>query len=296
MKYIMTLFFALSLLNSPSNERYNIANQDTEPTLLHPGTISQDLPQWNNYFNRKLSIGLFTQLKGNTTRIIYYPYVNGQFLEGEYLPFDPQFNYSDPWINLEGDYMLMQADIDQNGGKSQQFNICESFYTEKGWTQPRPIKALANVNGNEGSPSLTKNGDLYFNAKNDEGDFDIFVLKKGAKEPEVLPQAINSNYYEGDFYIDGEEQFIIFSSAGRSNSQGDSDLYISFKEKGEWTDSVPLNKGINSEAEDFSPYVSMDRTKLIFTSNRLNSTSLRPSYNHFIVDINLNEMKKFYLD
>lgn len=265
--------------------------QKYTPTVLHEGTISQDLPQWNNYFNRKLSLGLFTQLIDGKTRIVFYPYKEEQFLEGQLLPFDSQFNYADPWINLEGDYMLMQANIDEEGELSEDYNICESFYTEDGWTQPKAVKSLSELSGNEGSPAKTKNGSLYFNALTKEGDYNIYRLAKGSNEPEMLPTAINSPYFEGDFYIDQDEKFIIFTSSDRPDSKGGSDLYISFKENGRWTKAVALGEGINTDAEEMSPYVSMDRKSLVFTSNRNNPNSLVPSYNHFIVEFDLTETK-----
>lgn len=296
MKQLLTLTLTIFLGNSllaqqtPNTE----TELNSEPQILHQGTISNDLPQWNNYFNRKLSIGIFTILEEGKSKIIYYPYVNGQFLEGTLFPFDDAFSYSDPWINAEGDYMLMQANIDNDGKASEQFRICESKYVDGKWTQPKPLRSTYNMDGNAGSPSISKNGNLYFNALNENGDYDIFVLEEGNEKASALPKQINSKYFEGDFYIDSEEGFIVFSSIDRNNSKGNSDLYISFNEDGEWTPAISLGDKINTPAEEFSPYVSTDRRQLVFTSDRFQSRGFIPTYNHFIVDIDLEQIRKIF--
>lgn len=295
MKHITALLIISYFLALPvtSSDYYKTSNN---PEILFEGTLSNDLPQWNNYFNRRKMFGLFTQMEGSSSRIIKYDYRNDDFQEGVFLPFDEKFNYSDPWINKEGDYMLLQANIGLSGIVSDQFKICETFLTDQGWTQPTPIPELVNHNSNEGSPSLAKNGNLYFNALNENGDYDIFVLRNGNDEPEALSKNINSGNYEGDFFMDDKEQFIVFSSANRNDSQGGSDLYISFNIETGWTPAIPLNKGINTNGEDFSPYITNDRKQLIFTSNRNNSMSLRPSFNHYIIDFDILEIKYLLID
>ena len=217
MKHISALLIISYFLALPvtSSDYYKTSNN---PEILFEGTLSNDLPQWNNYFNRRKMFGLFTQMEGSSSRIIKYNYRNDNFQEGVFLPFDEKFNYSDPWINKEGDYMLLQANIGLSGIVSDQFKICESFLTDQGWTQPTPIPELVNHKSNEGSPSLAKNGNLYFNALNENGDYDIFVLRNGRDKPETLSKNINSGNYEGDFFMDDKEQFIVFSSANRNDS------------------------------------------------------------------------------
>lgn len=296
-KVITLLFLVLVIATQTFAQNTVIVNDQSEkPRVLHPGTLSNDMPQWNNYFNRKLSIGLCTQLVDGTSRIIVYPYVNEQFEEGSFLPFDIKFNYSDPWINLEGDYMLLQANIGADGEPSEEFGICESKFIEGEWTQPKPLYNINKLPGNEGSPTLDSQGNLYFNAQNGNSGYDIFVLKKGETQPVALPAAINSKYFEGDFYVDKDQQFIVFSSSDRPDSKGETDIYISFNQNGEWTTAKAFGNEINTDAEEFSPYISMDRTKLIFTSNRNNPFGLVPSYNHFIIEINLEQIKRHFTD
>lgn len=267
-----------------------------EPRVLHPGTFSNDLPQWNNFFNRKLSIGLCTILIDGRSKIIVYPYVNEKFEEGFLLPFDNKFDYSDPWINLEGDYMLLQANIGADGTPSKDFGIFESIYENGQWTQPRPLNEINKLSGNEGSPSLSNSGNLYFNAQNGANGYDIFVLKKAESKPIALPESINSKYFEGDFYVDRDEEFIVFSSSDRPDGKGESDIYISFFQDGKWTQAKAFESGINTDADEFSPYISMDKTKLIFTSNRLNPYGLIPTYNHFIIEIDLESIRNYIGD
>ncbi|HEY9116419.1 MAG TPA: hypothetical protein VIN11_01260 [Roseivirga sp.] len=292
---LITLLVGTSLQSIAQNNTIP-SQQPEEPRVLHPGTFSNDLPQWNNYFNRKLSIGICTRLVDGKSKIIVYPYVNEKFEKGFFLPFDEKFNYSDPWMNIEGDYMLLQANIGVDGNPIDDFGICESRYIDGQWTQPEPLPNINKLKGNEGSPSLAHSGNLYFNAQNGNQGYDIFVLKKGETQPIALPEAINSKYFEGDFYVDREEQFIVFSSSDRPDGKGETDIYISFFDNGKWTQAKAFERGINTDADEFSPYISMDRTKLIFTSNRNNPFSLIPTYNHFIIEIDLENIRSHFGD
>jgi hypothetical protein len=95
--------------------------------------------------------------------------------------------------------------------------------------------------------------------------------KNGAYLPPVsLPDAINSKNFEFNAFIDPDEQFIIFSSFGRSDDVGRGDLYMSVKKNGEWQTAVNLGKMINSSALDYCPFVAWDKKYLFFTSSRAN--------------------------
>src|SRR5262249_42014217 len=55
---------------------------------------------------------------------------------------------------------------------------------------------------------------------------------------------------------------------GRSDSQGEYDLYASFRCSGRWITPRPLGAGVNSPGWEFGGRVSPDGRYLFFTSNR----------------------------
>ncbi|WP_187264632.1 OmpA family protein [Pontibacter beigongshangensis] len=86
--------------------------------------------------------------------------------------------------------------------------------------------------------------------------------------PVSISDAINSLANEGAATISGDGKTLVFTSCNRPDSQGDCDLYISFRTGNEW--SRPSNMGytVNSKAWESQPSLSADGRTLYFTSNR----------------------------
>lgn len=62
---------------------------------------------------------------------------------------------------------------------------------------------------------------------------------------------------------------ILILSAARSDSRGDMDLYVCFREKEDnWSSPLHLGLAINTEARETTPYLSEDNQRLFFSSNR----------------------------
>jgi len=142
-----------------------------------------------------------------------------------------------------------------------------------GWSDPTNLGTVVNSPSDEFYPSITKNGNLYFTATYQEGvgREDIFMApwsKDHFEKPVALDTAINSKGYEFNAFVDPDEQFILFTGYGRKDDAGRGDLYMSVKDaKGQWLPAKNL-KFLNSTHLDYCPYVSPDKKKLFFTSER----------------------------
>ncbi|MFT2011206.1 OmpA family protein [Pontibacter sp. 13R65] len=102
-------------------------------------------------------------------------------------------------------------------------------------------------------------------------DENIYISKWQEGEwqaPVSISDAINSTANEGAATISGDGKTLVFTSCNRPDSQGDCDLYISFRTGNEW--SRPKNMGytVNSKAWESQPSLSADGRTLYFTSNR----------------------------
>ncbi|MCC9136025.1 OmpA family protein [Pontibacter silvestris] len=104
-----------------------------------------------------------------------------------------------------------------------------------------------------------------------EQDENIYVSQWQEGEwqlPVSISEAINSAANEGAATISGDGKTLVFTSCNRADTQGDCDLYISFRTGNEW--SVPKNMGVtvNSTAWESQPSLSADGRTLYFTSTR----------------------------
>src|SRR5262249_39374830 len=83
-----------------------------------------------------------------------------------------------------------------------------------------------------------------------------------------LGDAVNTAGQEIEPWISPDEHLLIFSAKGRPDSQGEYDLYSSFRCEGKWSAPKPLGAGVNSPGWEFGARVSPDGKYLFFTSNR----------------------------
>ena len=114
---------------------------------------------------------------------------------------------------------------------------------------------------------------MYFTVEADYGkgneDIVLCTFANGVySKPVSLTEAVNTPNYEFNAFVDPDEQFILFTSYGRTDDLGGGDLYISRKDKsGNWLPAKHLP--INSTAIDYCPFVTWDKQYLVFTSSRL---------------------------
>lgn len=264
----------------------------TNPELYYPDELSQGNMQWNNWLAKNETEIFYTIQEKETSVIVKRRLYYDNLGPVERLPFDPKYNYSHPWVSEEGNHMIFQASLPNPKNGRTDYSIWESNLTSSGWSKPELYSEATSTKNHEGSPILSDIGNLYFNMTIEgTGEAEIFVLKKGDKKATKLPQTINSKQFEGDFFVDKGERYIIFSSFEREESEGQSDLYISFKEENTWSVAVWLGKEINSPKQDFSPYVTKDGEHLIFTSDRLSQHPFIPSFNHFIVKLEIDKYR-----
>ncbi|GAB3815760.1 OmpA family protein [Pontibacter rugosus] len=104
-----------------------------------------------------------------------------------------------------------------------------------------------------------------------EHDENIYIthLKGDEWQPPVsISDNINSPANEGAATISGDGKTLVFTSCNRPDSQGDCDLYISFRTGGEWSKPQNMGKSVNSKAWDSQPSLSADGRTLYFSSTR----------------------------
>lgn len=288
-RYLQVLIYFFIYLNGFGQNHFDHMDIGFTPKIFCPDILSNNTMQWNNWFSKK-ETEIFYTVQGTTNSYIAKRTIKGCKLGDEYkFDFDSNYSYSNPWVNKAGDHMIFQASLPHPENGSTDFNIWESKLENNTWTKPEIFsKEVALKTRNEGSPLLTQKGNLFFNVSiDDTSNADIYVIGEENKKITPLPSSVNSQNFEGDFYVDPDETYIIFSSYDRNESSGLSDLYISFKTGTKWTEAKSLGPHINSGGQDFSPYVSEDGQYLIFTSSRNSFHSLRPSFNYYIVKFNL---------
>jgi Tol biopolymer transport system component len=193
----------------------------------------------------------------------------------EVAPFSGRYRDLEAAFSPDGQFIYFSSDRPVNGNTSKKdFDIWRVKRLPGGkWGEPENLGPTVNSAQNEFYPSITRSGNLYFTVEAEYGkgkeDIVLCAFANGTySKPVSLPEAINTPNYEFNAFVDPDEQFILFTSYGRTDDMGGGDLYISRKDKsGNWLPAKHLP--INSTAIDYCPFVTWDKQYLIFTSSRL---------------------------
>ena len=137
--------------------------------------------------------------------------------------------------------------------------------------EPQLLRAVRS-DKSEYSPTVDRYGNLYFGSYRDGGigygDLWWSEYKNGEyQSPQNLGPTINTKEGEWGSCIAPGGQFIIFENSGNEgNFSPSGDLYIAFKENGEWKKPVHFPEPINSIGSDLTP--KLHGETLYYASNR----------------------------
>ncbi|WMJ73372.1 OmpA family protein [Cytophagaceae bacterium ABcell3] len=146
-------------------------------------------------------------------------------------------------------------------------------YKEDGeWTTPINLPGEVNTETHDASIAFSADGQELLIYKNDtvhhEGGNIYFSSKKGKewKQPEKLPDHINSEGWEPSASISAGEEYLFFSS-DRDGGYGGTDIYVCKKQdNGEWGEAVNAGPEINTPYDEDAPFIHADGKTLYFSS------------------------------
>jgi len=289
MRLFLIAYLILQLYHGPaysqgmSYKYYNQGLPPDKPTLFAPGVIS------DGFANRDFVISpddneiFYTLQQRDLVSVIMYAHkIKGKWSTPQVAEFSGIYNDLEPAFTADGNRLFFSSNRAITASDSiGDYNI---WYIDKengSWSSPVALGPQVNTTKDEFYPSLAKNGNLYFTTQLESGkgkeDIVVSAWKNGEYlAPVSLPDAINTKNFEFNAFVDPDEQFIIFSSFGRSDDVGRGDLYISVKKAGVWQPALNLGIKINSPSLDYCPFVTWDKKYLFFTSSR---TSFKAPFN-----------------
>jgi hypothetical protein len=198
--------------------------------------------------------------------------VDGKWSKPEVLPFSGEYRDSDPVLSPDGETMFFASDrpAKPNAADEHRFQIWQVKKTRSGWSEPALVPGAINSSGSQVFASVTNEGTMYFTSSRKSGTYDIFRarLSNGEyKEAEDLGPAINGPGIASlEAWIAPDESYLLIGSFGRENGYGNSDLFVSFNEKGTWSKPVNLGPVVNTAAREYSPRVSAEGGWLYYAS------------------------------
>ncbi|MEW2922835.1 hypothetical protein AB1A65_15280 [Muricauda sp. ANG21] len=257
---------------------------------FQPGLISTEVVEYACTFSTsgdELYFARSEQEWGSRTMksAIYHAVkTSGQWSIPQLAPFSGEFDDSDPHLSKDGNTLYFVSDR-PGGNRPASADIWKVKKDQNGaWGTPIALPYPINSEQREYSPRTDDEGNLYFASDRSggygQGDLYVAQWSDGAfSEPENLGNILNSEMGEWNLEINGSGDLIIFEASGREeNVSSYGDLYISFKEGGQWTVTQNLVE-LNTSGSDLYPYLTPDEKQLFYAS----SDSLQGKHTHIYV-------------
>jgi OOP family OmpA-OmpF porin len=160
--------------------------------------------------------------------------------------------------------------------RQDQEDIVVSTFKNGAWTEPVSISPNINTLANEGTCSVSMDGNsLVFvgcGKPDGLGSCDIYISNKinGTwSKPVNLGPAVNSSTWDSHPSLSADGRTLYFVSA-RKGGFGKEDIYVShLDDQGIWQPAINAGPAINTIGTEFSPFIHADGTTLYFSSNGL---------------------------
>ena len=242
---------------------------DTVPIIFAPGIICLD--------NRFEARGAFspdgksfyftiTNEDFTSQKIFFCEYLNNRWTKPDTASFSKTFNNHEPFFSFDGQKLFFTSDRD----KQTKENTRDLFFVNKlrnGWSEPVKLDTPINSGYKENFFSQSRSGTIYFvsNRPGGYGVVDIYFIKlDNGKYVKLYNIGNTINFgYAADPCIAPDDSYLIFSSARKVDADY-LDLYLSFNEKGIWSEPVNMGNLINTKANEYSPFLSPDGKYLFF--------------------------------
>jgi len=181
-----------------------------------------------------------------------------------------------PLVSPDGNslYFARFSSPDNTGGKYTGSDVWISSYdaSARDWGKARNAGDLFNSKDNSAVAGISANGEILYvlqttASRKTNG---IYVSKRTGKDwgkPEFLAiPGIDTDKFLG-IYVSPDFD-VIFLSMQATDSHGEEDLYVCFKDNGGlWTKPKNLGPSINTKGFEISPFLSPNKQRLYFSSN-----------------------------
>jgi Tol biopolymer transport system component len=259
-------------LAAPKSHPPNVQSSTT-PQPFVAGVINTEADEYGPAFTPDGKTCYFTKRvnRRDSEFIRFSRFENGSWSAPEIAGFSGKYFDKEPFVTPDGKKLFFASLRPVNGVEKQNKRDFDIWYVEKtsqGWSEAKRLDAPVNTPDYENYPSVAANGNLYFASVREggAGQNDLYrarLVNGKYVEVENL-RALNTPQVDADPYIAPDESYMIFCSS-RQGTYGEGDLYISFNDKGKWTEPRNLGPAVNTAEFEYTPLISPDKKTLFFS-------------------------------
>ncbi len=178
-----------------------------------------------------------------------------------------------PVLTADGEQILFTK---RDGtGNFDKEDIYTAFLTNSGgWTKPQSIAQTINSPYNEGTCSITADGNILIytscDAPDSQGSCDLYVAYRinGAwQRPTNMGPKVNSRSWESQPSLSADGRVLFFSS-NRKGGYGGNDIWYTVRQMdGTWSEAKNLGAIVNTQKDEISPFMFFNNEILFFASD-----------------------------
>ncbi|GAB4234124.1 MAG: hypothetical protein Tsb0034_07660 [Ekhidna sp.] len=294
--------------NGDQSEQYETP-VDYAPKMVAPGIISTAHFEGHATINpdgSEIYFVIYTNDHSYSTIAHSKRTLSGKWSPPEIASFSGKYSDGSPALSPDGQKLFFSSNRPLNdsmvANSSNDLWVVERSLNGD-WGAPKWLGEKVNSPYFEFSPSVDKDGNLYFcsNKPGGFGDMDIYsspLSPDGYQDAILLDSAVNSEYHEGNVGVSPDGKLLFLMRQHYPGDLGYDDIHYSIKQNESWTYAKNIGPIINTYSYDFSPKVSPDGSMLFFTSrlNRNYQSAERYSYTSYSQMLNspLNGLGNIY--
>ena len=247
--------------NSPTIEKPYLGQQPPglTPIPFAPGIVSTEIYEYDGAFSSDMKAFYFIRRGEENIKSTFY-----EFKYNETKEVWEKSVLASPWIGRP----VISPD-----GTTMHLGTRYLKKTDSGWSKIQSLEPPIVSNDSMYIMRLSEsaNGTYYFDTyKKGDVRFPIRysrLINGKYEEPKALPKSINTGTYLSHPFIAPDESYLLYD-AKKEKGYGDSDIYISFKQKdGTWGAGINLGDKINTGAWEASASITPDGKYLFFSRN-----------------------------
>lgn len=269
--YLTAAISSLTFLAIPAFCQTNAANiidSTAMPQLFAPGILSTPYSEWSTSFTPDGQT-VYSAQGGAYWTIIFSQKVKGQWTKPRVAAFSGRYNDTDPFVAPDGNRLFFVSNRPLPGMPPDiPLKQASLWYVNRlspdSWGAPQHLDSAINLAGVANyAPSVSSKGTLFYCSRRKELKGMQSFYTRWQDDHYGMPQQliIKGAAEIQDPFIAPDESYLVFLNG--------KDLFISFKNNGEWSEAQNLGPAVNNGDNNSSPHVSGDGKTLYYSSGRV---------------------------
>ena len=153
-------------------------------------------------------------------------------------------------------------------------DIFVSYREDDEWTEPEPISQIINTSYNEGTCTISADGNILIFTSCDTpdsfGSCDLYITQKTKgqwQRASNIGKNVNSRFWDSQPSLSADGRVLFFSSNRRDGYGGNDIWYSERTDNGHWTEAKNLGPHVNTSKDEVSPFIFFNNEVLFFASD-----------------------------